>query len=215
MKTLLCFGDSNTWGSATFQDRGRRYPIGQRWPSILQERLGADWQVIPEGLSARTTVHPDPIEGPWLNGSAYLLPCLKSHRPLDLVVIMLGTNDLKQRFSVSAVDIAKGAGVLLDIVRTSQCGPQEGAPPALLICPPPILDRFGTRPEFAEIFAGGHEKSLKLAEHYRAAAAERGAAFMNAGEVIRSSAFDGIHLDADQQLALGNAVADKVAALGL
>ena len=85
----------------------------------------------------------------------------------------------------------------------------------LVICPPPILDRFGERPEFAEMFDGGHEKSLKLAPHYAAVAAEHGAAFMNAGDVIRSSAFDGIHLDADAAGRARHAVADKAATLKL
>ena len=73
-------------------------------------RSASEWTVIAEGLAGRTTVHPDPIEGAWLDGSAYLLPCLRSHRPLDLVAIMLGTNDLKQRFCVPPTDIAKGVG---------------------------------------------------------------------------------------------------------
>ncbi len=215
MKTILCYGDSNTWGSATRPGDNQRYELGERWPGVLQQRLGAGWSVIAEGLSGRTTVHPDPIEGPFLDGATYLLPCLKSHRPLDLVAIMLGTNDLKQRFSVPASDIAKGVGRLLSIAKTSECGLNGGAPRTLVICPPPILDRFGTRPDFVEMFAGGHEKSLKLAPAYAAIANEHGAAFLNAGEVIKTSAFDGIHLDKDQQAALGNAVADAVLKLPL
>jgi lysophospholipase L1-like esterase len=215
MKTILCYGDSNTFGSATRPGEDQRYEPDERWPGVLNTRLGDGWTVIAEGLPGRTTVHPDPVEGPWLDGSAYLLPCLKSHRPLDLVAIMLGTNDLKQRFSVPAHDIAEGAGRLLKIVADSECGPSAGAPRALLICPPPILATFGERPEFSEMFAGGYEKSLKLAPFYRAIADEHGAAFLDAGQVIRSSAFDGIHLDKDQQATLGDAVADAILKLGL
>jgi len=210
MKTILCYGDSNTWGSATRPGDDQRYDPNERWPGVLAERLAGDWSVIAEGLSGRTTVHPDPIEGPWLDGSTYLHPCLRSHRPLDLVAIMLGTNDLKQRFSVPPSDIAKGVGRLLTIVKNSECGPDGGAPRMLVICPPPILDRFGQRPEFAEMFAGGHEKSLKLAPYYRAIADEYGAAFLNAGDAVKSSEFDGIHFDKETQAALGNAVADAV-----
>jgi lysophospholipase L1-like esterase len=210
MKTILCYGDSNTWGSATRPGDNQRYEPHERWPGVLQARLGDGWTVIAEGLPGRTTVHPDPVEGPWLDGSAYLLPCLKSHKPIDLVAIMLGTNDLKQRFAVPALDIAKGVGRLLQIVKASESGPNAGAPRTLVICPPPVLEKFGTRPEFVEMFAGGHAKSQKLAPAYRAIADEHGAAFLNAGDVIKSSAFDGIHLDKDAQEALGSAVAEAV-----
>jgi lysophospholipase L1-like esterase len=210
MRTILCFGDSNTWGSAARPGDDERYAPAERWPGVLQQSLGKDWSIIAEGLGGRTTVHPDPIEGAWLDGSAYFLPCLRSHRPLDLVAIMLGTNDLKQRFSVSPTDIANGVGRLLAIAKTSECGVGRGAPRMLVICPPPILDRHGNRPDFAEMFAGGYEKSLKLAPRYRAVADQYGAAFLNAGDVIKTSAFDGIHLDLDAQAALGRAVADLV-----
>ena len=214
MKTILCFGDSNTWGSATRPGEDERYELNERWPGVLQKRLGKQWMVIAEGLPGRTTVHADPIEGRYLDGSAYLLPCLRSHRPLDAVAIMLGTNDLKRRFGVPAVDIANGVGVLLSIIKQSESGPKGGIPKMLVICPPPILDRFGEKPEFESMFEGGYEKSLKLAPHYKAVAREHGAAFLNAGDVIASSAFDGIHLDRSAQAKLGKAVAETIIKLG-
>ena len=127
MKTVMCYGDSNTWGynPATQQ----RYPRDERWTGVLQELLGADYRVIEEGLNGRTTVWDDPIEG-YKNGREYLIPCLESQKPLDLVIIMLGTNDLKLRFSLPAYDIAEGAGVLVEIAQKSQAGPDEGAAPS-------------------------------------------------------------------------------------
>src|SRR5262249_8640281 len=113
VKSILCFGDSNTWGYATVPRSDERYAFDERWPSVLAKALGTAWTAIPEGLNGRTAVHPDPVEGLWLDGSAYLLPCLKSHKPLDVVAIMLGTNDCKARFGVPASDIARGIGVLL------------------------------------------------------------------------------------------------------
>jgi lysophospholipase L1-like esterase len=214
MKTILCYGDSNTWGSATVPRPDERYAPEERWPGVLARELGPQWAVIAEGLSGRTTVHPDPVEGPWLDGSAYLRPCLRSHRPLDVVAVMLGTNDLKQRFNVPAVDIAEGVGRLLAIVRQSEAGPGGAAPKALVICPPPILATFGENPAFEDMFAGGHAKSLKMAAAYAAMAREQGAAFLAAGEVIRSSAFDGIHLDLDAQADLGRSVARTIVDLG-
>ena len=214
MKTILCFGDSNTFGTSTRPGDDERYLPNERWPGVLQARLGAAWTVIAEGLPGRTTVHSDPIEGLWMNGSAYLMPCLKSHRPLDAVAIMLGTNDLKARFGVSPPEIARGVGELLRIVGHSESGPAGRAPKSLVICPPPLADTFGEKSEFVDIFAGGREKSLRLTPAYAAVAKEYGAEFLNAGDVIRSSRFDGIHFDADQQRLLGHTVAEKILALG-
>lgn len=214
MKTILCFGDSNTWGSATRPGKDQRYAPHERWPGVLQKTLSAGWTIIAEGLPGRTTVHSDPVEGAWMNGAAYLLPCLRSHRPLDVVALMLGSNDLKFRFSVSATDIAGSIGVLLKIIAQSESGPSTGVPKILVIAPPPILEHFGERPDFVDIFAGGREKSLQLARAYETVAKEHGVAFFDAGTVIRSSAFDGIHLDLDAHAALGAAVAEKLAGLG-
>jgi lysophospholipase L1-like esterase len=213
MKTLLCFGDSNTWGSATVPRPDGRYRLEERWTGFVRRRLGADWHVVEEGLPGRTTIHKDPVEGAWMDGSAYLMPCLRSHRPIDAVVVMLGTNDLKMRFNVPAGDIAGGIGVLLTIIRHAEAGPNAGTPKILVVCPAPILDRFGECPQFAEMFTGGHEKSLRLAPLVREVAAQHGAAFLDAGTLIRSSAYDGIHLDAEAHAILGPAIGDAVAAM--
>jgi len=214
VKTILCFGDSNTWGSATVPRPDGRYSEDERWPGVLRNRLGPDWRVIEEGLPGRTTVHPDPIEGRWLDGSAYLTPCLLSHAPLDAVAIMLGTNDLKMRFGVPAGDIAAGVGVLLTLAGSAGAGRNGGVPRLLVICPPPILADFGERPDFVGMFAGGREKSLLLPPLYAAVAAEHGADFLDTGRLIESSAFDGIHLDPPAHAALGAAVADWLGAQG-
>jgi lysophospholipase L1-like esterase len=214
MKTVLCFGDSNTWGYATVERPDDRYGPDERWPGVMRSRLGPDWTIIEEGLSGRTTVHPDPIEGEWLAGAAYLVPCLRTHRPLDAIVIVLGTNDLKARFGLPAGDIAAGVGVLLGLVRAAEAGPGGGVPKMLVVCPAPILDHHGTRPDMVDMFLGGHAKSLKLAPLYEAVAAEHGAVFLDAGQLIKSSAHDGIHLDPDAHEALGRAIADAVLRLG-
>ena len=213
MRRVLCYGDSNTWGSATVPRPDGRYGERERWPGVLQDALGADWNVIEEGLSARTTVHTDPVEGVWLNGSQYLFPCLRSHRPLDAVALMLGTNDLKHRFNVSAREIAYSAGNLIQIIRKSECGPELSAPRVLLICPAPLLQDFGTRLDFNELFRGGYEKSLQLAPHYEEFAGLHGAEFLDAGKVMRSSAFDGLHLDPEAHEALGRTVANRLRAM--
>jgi lysophospholipase L1-like esterase len=200
MKTILCYGDSNTWGydPATTE----RFDRDSRWPGVLRQELGDGYLVIEEGLNGRTTVWDDPIEG-YKNGKQYLIPCLETHKPLDLVVIMLGTNDLKKRFSLSAFDIAYGASALADVARKSEAGLGGAAPKVLLICPPPV----GKLTEFAEMFEGAEEKSRRLAEWFRRVAQEQGCELLEAGKSVTPSDLDGIHFEADQHQELGRAVA--------
>lgn len=203
MKTILCFGDSNTWGYDPVS--GERFPRDIRWPGVLRRQLGDDYFVIEEGLNGRTTVWDDPIEG-YKNGKEYLIPCLETHRPLDLVVIMLGTNDLKLRFSVSAYDIGKSMAVLVDIVKKSASGPGDTAPEIVIVAPPPVTKLT----EFGEMFAGSEEKSRRLAGHYSVVADEYAVHFLNAGEVLQCSDLDGIHFERAEHRLLGRAVAAKV-----
>ncbi len=211
MKTILCFGDSNTWGACplTSLDNIPRYGPDVRWGSVLRTTLEEGYWVIEEGLNGRTTVWADPVEGEYKSGKSYLPACLESHAPLDLVVIMLGTNDLKHRFGLSAWDIATSAGVLVQMVQSSPFGPNGTAPRVLLICPPPVA-RLTL---FADMFAGATEKSQQMARYYCAIAAEYHCDFLDAGQYIVSSDIDGIHLDPDQQQKLGQVVADKVRAI--
>jgi len=203
MKTILCYGDSNTWGYDPATQT--RYPRDVRWPGVLRKDLGDDYLIIEEGLNGRTTVWDDPIELD-KNGATYLRPCIQTHKPLDLVIIMLGTNDLKTRFSLPAYDIASGAGVLVDIVMKSDTGIDGGAPDVLLIAPPQAVELTS----FAEMFEDAVEKSEGFAKHYRRVANEKGCHYLNAGEFVESSALDGIHLESGMQTALGKAVAAKV-----
>ncbi len=210
MPRILCYGDSNTWGYATAPRPDGRYGDHERWPRVMGATLGADWTVVEEGLNGRTTVHADPIEGMWLDGSSTFTAILRSHMPLDVVAIMLGTNDLKAKFSVGPFDIAGGVGVLLKQLARAEAGRNLGAPKAVVICPPPILNTFGAFEFFGEMFAGGHEKSKRMAGFYALTATENGAAFLDAGKVITTSAYDGIHLDVEMQARLGQAVAGVV-----
>jgi lysophospholipase L1-like esterase len=204
MKTAVCYGDSNTWGCipmSSWTDGGRHEPA-QRWPNVMKTVFGEDWTVVAEGLPGRTTVHEDPVEGGHLSGLAYLRPCLESHRPIDLVAFMLGTNDFKRRFGLEAEDIARGVErLVLEASRLDVFGGQ--APRVLVICPPPI-EVVGV---FTTMFEDADRKSRQLAPLLKEAAERCGAGFFDAGTVIRSSKIDGIHLDADAQVALGRAVA--------
>jgi len=144
--------------------------------------------VIEEGLGGRTTCLEDPQEE-GRNGMASLLPCLRSHRPIDVVILMLGTNDLKAEFSASAQSIAQNAGELVRIIQTSQAGRKNGNPQVLMVAPPPL----GKLSLFKDEFAGGEEKSKLFGDLYRKQAKELGCLFLDAGEFIISSKLDGIH----------------------
>jgi lysophospholipase L1-like esterase len=208
MKTILCFGDSNTWGCRplTSLENIPRYGPDVRWGSVLRTSLGEGYWVIEEGLNGRTTVWADPVEGEYKSGKSYLTACLESHAPLDLVAILLGTNDLKHRFGLSAWDIAACAGVLVQMVQSSAFGPDGSAPRVLLICPPPVSKLS----LFAGLFEGASEKSQHMARCYSAIAAEHHCEFLDAGQYVVSSDVDGIHLEPDQQQKLGKGVAEKV-----
>ena len=206
---MLCYGDSNTWGLDP--ERRERFAFDVRWPGVLRRAVGEEFWVIEEGLGGRTTLRDDPIEGDHKNGRAYLRACLESHKPIDLMTIMLGTNDLKARFAASASDIAQGAASLAEMALWSGCGPEDGAPLVVLISPPPV----GKLTEMAEMFEGAEEKSRRFSEHYRRFAEQSGCGFLDASEFIASSDIDGIHFEAGEHRKLGEAVADHVrSALG-
>lgn len=207
MHEILCYGDSNTWGY--IPGRGGRYAPQVRWPGVLQKKLGPSFHVIEEGLNGRTTVWDDPVEGAHLNGRTYLLPCLQSHMPLDLVILFLGVNDLKKRFGVSASDIARSAGALIELIQKSGAGRTAAELPVLLIVPPPLAKLT----EYAEMFQGGEEKSRLLAGPCQQIAREHGCQFLDAGTIIHASDLDGVHFAEDQHRLLGEAVAERVKAL--
>lgn len=207
-RTLLCYGDSNTHGTKPMPDLGfqGRFARDERWTARLA-RLLPGWEVIAEGHPGRTTVHDDPVEGAHRNGLTVLPAILESHRPVDVVALMLGTNDLKERFSVNAMDIALSLERLVRVIRASGCGPDGRAPEVLLIAPPPILETGC----LAGIFAGGAAKSQALGAAVAAAAGRLGVAFLDAGAVVKVSPVDGIHYDAAANPALAEAVAEIIA----
>lgn len=131
MFNILCFGDSNTFGS---NPSGGRWSRDQRWTGILQEILGEQYYVIEEGCGGRTTVQDDALELD-KNGRKHLPVALRSHRPLDLVILMLGTNDMKQRFNLLPVDIAYGAAELGKLVEHYDYGPGYPIPKVLMVSP--------------------------------------------------------------------------------
>jgi lysophospholipase L1-like esterase len=209
LRTVLCYGDSNTHGTmpmAALDDMGRHGP-NARWPGVLAAALGAGWRVIDEGHPGRTTCHDDPIEGRHKNGMTVLPAVLESHRPIDLVVLMLGTNDLKARFSVTGWDIASAAEGLARFILASDCGPGGGAPAVLIVAPPPI-EEVGC---LAGMFEGGRAKSLVFGREFAEMARRIGVPCLDAGAHIAVDPADGIHYAAAAQVTLGRAVATTIA----
>lgn len=207
-RTVLCFGDSNTHGTMamkTPEDRGR-HARHHRWPSVMGAALGDTWDVIAEGHPGRTAVFDDPIEGAHKNGLRALHAILESHRPIDLVILMLGTNDLKSRFHVSAYDIALGLQRLVTEILRTDCGP-DGAAPAVLLAAPVAVTETGM---FTEIFAGSAAKSARLPELLQDMAHRHAVGFIDLNTVACVDPVDGIHLDADAHAAIGTAMARAV-----
>lgn len=210
-RTVLVYGDSNSYGTKPMPDllTGERFGPEERWPGVMAAALGPEWRLVEEGLPGRTTVHPDPISGVHKNGLAVLPAVLESHAPIDLVVLLLGTNDLKARFALPPVEIAVGVEKLVRHIRQDFTGPGGTAPALLLVCPP-IAIEAGC---LAEIFAGAEAKARRLPGFYRAVAGRWGAAFLDAGEVIGPSPLDGVHFEAEDHVRLGRRVAEAVKAM--
>lgn len=210
-KSVLCYGDSLTWGWIPVKEGAPtlRYPFEQRWTGVMAAALGEGYTIIEEGLSARTTSVDDPND-PRLNGSRYLPSALASHLPLDLAILMLGTNDTKPFYNRTPYDIAYGMTKLVGQVLTSAggVGTPYPAPKCLVVAPPPLS--LMPHPYFQGMFGGGHEKSKELGRQYRDMADFLKVDFLNAGDFVTTDGCDGIHFTAENNLDLGRAIAAKV-----
>lgn len=205
-KRILCFGDSNTWGAVP--EEGTRYPDKVRWTGLLQEKLGDGYQIIEEGYCGRTTVFDDEIEGR-LSGIKYFGPCCDSQSPLDLIILMLGTNDLKMRFGVDARTIAFGFQRYLDVLATT---PMEGNKPKILLVAPIKIDPSYRKNElFHDMFGEeAYERSCKFAEAYREFAETAQLDFLDASLYGVASERDGVHMEAESHKKLAMGLAEKV-----
>lgn len=200
-KTILCFGDSNTFGQRSDDVHKGRWPVTVRWTGRLQEALGSDYYVIEEGLSGRTT-DVDYRAKPGRNGKAYLMPCLQSHTPLDAVVLMLGTNDLKEEFQRSAQDIANAvAGLVADIRKND-------SKTKIFVVSPIYID--AEAPSFEEFYIptyslAGMRRSHELAGVLEQVALTTRSVFFDAATVAHAGS-DGIHFSKGSHWALANAL---------
>lgn len=210
MKTILAYGDSLTFG-ANPQPNGPRHAYENRWPSVLEAGLGGAGRVIAEGLGGRTTVFDDWCAAADRNGARILPTLLESHSPLDLVIIMLGSNDLKPAICGSALEASFGMRRLVQIVRGHYAGKGETAPQIILVAPPLVCESDNA--DMIEHFGGiAHaiEQSSQFAAHYARRAQEWNTGFFDASTVAKADPLDGVHLDAANTRAIGQGLVPVV-----
>lgn len=216
MKSVLCYGDSNTWGNiaGSFDQKlliHQRYPYEDRWTGQLQHLLGHDYQLIEAGLNGRTTGLDDPNKTrSSRNGLTTLTNVLEMNYPIDLVILMLGTNDLKRYFHTTAEEIAERCRHLIQVILDNPFGARGRSPKILLMAPAPIF-----RPENSIIFdlffdEGSVQNSQRLAGCYQKLALEMGCDFLDAGAIVKVNPKDGLHITRESQQELAEAVAKRV-----
>lgn len=206
MRTVLCYGDSNTWGYlAPDESRLGRW---ERWPGVLQRALGEDVYVVEAGLNGRTTVFDVP-EDPGRNGLAFLPTTLETHAPLDVVILFLGVNDFFLPFQVTAWRVAHAVGALVDAVRGSACGPDGGPPAVIALCPPPFGDLGADRAWSPH----GEAETQRLGDEFRAMADEHECEVVDLAGHAAFAVPDGIHFDAAGHRAIGELLAARLGPL--
>jgi lysophospholipase L1-like esterase len=204
MINILCYGDSNTFGWDP--EKARRPETDERWPGVLAKELGNGYHVVEEGLPGRTTVFYDPVMD-LISGLDYLYPCLYSHQPLDIIIIMLGTNDLKYMFNASAFDFSLGLERIIKTAIHFASDLSEMHPKLFLISPVHIID---PKAQFIDMFRDAEKKSLELAAHVKMLADKYGTLYLNAADIIKPSPADGIHFNIAAHKVLGEHVARMI-----
>lgn len=202
-KTIVCYGDSNTWGSVPRSDD--RYPHSVRWPSVMQSQLGDDFEVISEGLCGRTFVVTDP-NAPQRTGITALQSILESADPIDLVIVMLGTNDVKIAYHLAPEDIAQHLLQTITFIR--QLDSLDKKPKILIICPPAVII-----PESGDLdkrMVNGPSYFEQLPKLYKTIAEKNDCGFIDASEYVSSSKIDGYHLDEKAHMKLAEVVSTWV-----
>lgn len=211
MKSILCYGDSNTWGHNPQPENGdMRYPEGQRWPGILQEKLLGKAKILEEGLCGRTIMFEDPV-APYRHGGQYLGCALQTHQPLDLVILMLGTNDVRHIFTPSVKEIAMGMQNLVKKIKNADDYYNGKVPAVLVIAPAPVRNEICTSEFYGMYDEESVKKSKQLFEAYsRVLEGMEQVEVIDAGAVAEVSLEDCIHLSKKGHTDLAEAVYQNV-----
>ncbi len=207
-KRILCYGDSNTWGWVPREMGKKRFNLEERWPGILQRKLGQDYEIIEEGLAARTTAFDDPRpDFPERNGLKSLYGLLESHLPIDLFVVMLGTTDTKEMLNKKATEIAEGMEMIVQFVRNFK-DLEAMNPPKILIVVPPIIE---DQTEFAsKLFKGGTDKARDLIHLYKKIAEKEKCLYLDPTSIVLVDSVEGVHMNKDGHSKLADLIYDKV-----
>ena len=209
-KHIICLGDSNTHGycadPADCADHGIRFNENERWTCLLQQKLGDDYLVTEEGLSGRTTVFQDPLHE-CMDALTVAYPILKSHEVVDLLIIMLGTNDTKDRLGMNAPCIALGMSRLVEKCKSVPCWANK---PNILVIAPPHIGRELNDPCMGTTCA---EKSEELAKYYEPVAKNQGCAFLDAQGVAEFNKVDFMHLSSKGHRQLAEKLAELIPGL--
>ena len=210
MHQILVYADSLSWG--IIPNTRKRFNFEQRWPGVMEielQQMGLSVRVIEDCLNGRRTVWEDPFK-PGRKGITGIEQRIEVNSPLSLVILSLGTNDFQSMHQYNPYHSAQGLGAIIDSIRRSPIEPGMSIPPILVLAPPPIQKARGV---IAPKFEGAELKAVALTSMIEQIADEKDCAFFEAGSVTTTSKIDGVHLDEDQHLALGNAMARKVASL--
>lgn len=213
MKRILAYGDSNTWGyiSGTLDRQTLycdRFPTDIRWTGVLQKTIGNDYMIIEEGLPGRTITTTDPVM-PEVNGMHYLYPCLLSQRPLDLVILMLGTNDLKSAYKLDATSITAHIHTMCSLIEKTLTGPHNKLPTILLVAPPIIKTALLSN-DMYPYYADAQAISEKLATQYAMLAKQKDYLFCDASGLTSFTTSDGLHLDKEGHRQLAIMLANEI-----
>lgn len=210
MKKIICFGDSNTWGYDP--SGGWRYPKNVRWTGRLSELLGGGYQIVEEGENGRTIAYPAPWEWGLNAGIEYVLPMLELHAPADLLIIMLGTNDLNARQSLSSAAVAESLRGMLALIRDYQGTHPDSADMKILIAAPPAIGDGIAFSPFAPLFDVHTvaRRAKELAACFESVAKQCGCYFLNTSGAVSGGRIDSVHLSPEGHAALAGMIAEKV-----
>ncbi len=207
MKRILCYGDSNTWGYISGSDH-QRYNENERWTKLLQKMLGNDYEIIEEGLNSRTLFSDDNRPGKeGRNGFAYLKPCLDTHDKIDLVILMLGTNELKNEFNNTATDILNMIIKYIDFIKNNKSQIDKSTP-EILICGLPIVNERTEYCSKGDKYKGATQKSKELNDLYEKYCKENKILYLNNNDL--DTGVDGVHLTEDSHSKLAKKLAKLI-----
>ncbi len=207
-KKVLCYGDSNTWGYIPVTKQ--RYPLMVRWTSLLQQKLGHNYWIIEEGLNSRTT-DLDDKDKIGKNGLTYLIPCLETHNPIDLVILFLGTNDLKERYDRKPHQISQAIDELVKVIKKRAINKENNSPRILLVSPPLVDESvLGVQ----EKYKGAQKKSEQLGALYKKIADKRNTLFIDLAEYVDPSKKDGYHFEPEAHAKVAELFYQQIETLG-